>query len=1088
MEMRKMKLALSAGALALSLALAGCGGGGSPQAAGPTPAETQHMDVSSIITAAETAVGALDAMSTDDDVAAAQAAIDAARDALNEADLLRANQFGALDDRLSDIEMTLASTESDIDDHRQMVASDQQHMDVSGTITAAETAVDGLTDMSTDAEVMAAQAAIDAARDALNEADLLSGNQVFALDDRLSDIEDDLEMAQAGIDDHRKMVADNQQSMDAQRMAANTAISDAMKLVDGLTDMSTDVEVMAAEEAIQDAKDAVAAATALSMADLDELNNRISDIEGDLVTANSGIADHRQVVAVGDAVDMAMNAVGDLDAMSTDEQVNAAQALITAAKTALDEATSLLTAARALELQASISTIEETLVTAQATIRDHRKMVADNEAEQRAKDVSAALMVASQSYMKAEADAKKAEAAAMKAAEGIADSQYATDADTAAKAARKAANDAKAAHDAIMDGMATLTKTEADNLADEAKRQAGLAKAAFDVAKAANDAVQAIVLANNERDRKNAVMAARTAANTAVEAAKTAKDNAADAAMDAEDARDAAYADFMKAKRARTDAAAAEDEYDKAKTAAMDAREAANTANTAYTMAMMAAKGIMDDDTADAAKSAQMMAEDEQGKAEDAADDANAEYMTAMTAMGAAQKAAGTHVIGLLKHANGSDLNTVGDPADVDVAKALADARKAQRDAVIEVINEAAAGANNINGEVEADNPSTAMATWAHDTPADAEAETPAAPGAFMITLRPNGSEALTFNSMAGTDAAPKTADSITGLVGFMHGYSISDDGTHAIVFTDIEQTVATVPAVTLGDAVNIVTKPVTASQIVLPDGVTDITTEPVEYDHDGDPDTKPLSGATLACGSAQTTDCSHEIVAGKLTSLVGYVVSVEAAADFTLKDAVPEMEDSDYLVFGVWLQEDGDGDDANGNQPAFAAFADGGTDFAVSNDLTGTATYKGSATGVYTAGSSVDYFQGAATLTAKFTTDAADTISGEVNGIMAGGISMDDDVITFNSSPIDSDGSFSGAARMGPPTVMDNEATYPYNGMWGGQLYGPAGDTDADTDAAATTMPTGAAGTFGVTGPVGEGDDAMTRSYVGAFGAHKTE
>ena len=109
------------------------------------------------------------------------------------------------------------------------------------------------------------------------------------------------------------------------------------------------------------------------------------------------------------------------------------------------------------------------------------------------------------------------------------------------------------------------------------------------------------------------------------------------------------------------------------------------------------------------------------------------------------------------------------------------------------------------------------------------------------------------------------------------------------------------------------------------------------------------------------------------------------------------------------------------------------------------------------------------------------DTISGKVDGIVAGGNSMSSDVITFNSTDIGADGTFADASRMGPATVMDAVATYPYDGMWGGQFYGP----DAAAGEEATTMPTGAAGTFGVTGSDG-GEDDPTRSYVGAFGVHK--
>ena len=186
---------------------------------------------------------------------------------------------------------------------------------------------------------------------------------------------------------------------------------------------------------------------------------------------------------------------------------------------------------------------------------------------------------------------------------------------------------------------------------------------------------------------------------------------------------------------------------------------------------------------------------------------------------------------------------------------------------------------------------------------------------------------------------------------------------------------------------------------------------------------------------------------------------------------------------------------------PRSAAFFGGGPTFTTPASLHGTASYRGSATGVYTAGESVDYFQGRASLTANFgatpdagATDAAEgTVTGMIDQIMVGGESMSD-VINLNTdaTPADgnidnTDGSFAGNARMGDPMVEGDVVTYMYTGTWKGQFYGQP----AATDAAATTMPTGAAGTFGVTGTDNMGtmddmEDDVTRSYVGAFGAHK--
>ena len=162
-------------------------------------------------------------------------------------------------------------------------------------------------------------------------------------------------------------------------------------------------------------------------------------------------------------------------------------------------------------------------------------------------------------------------------------------------------------------------------------------------------------------------------------------------------------------------------------------------------------------------------------------------------------------------------------------------------------------------------------------------------------------------------------------------------------------------------------------------------------------------------------------------------------------------------------------------------------------------ARYNGDAAGVYTRGSSVDYFRGNATLTAKFgpanaddddvtVADALGTISGVINIIDAGDTPKSD-VINLNSGAISATGTFSGNARMGSATVEDNVASYPYNGSWSGSFYNRAMNVEstADVDESLSTAPGSVAGTFGVTGTVGEGDAAVTTSYVGAFGAeHK--
>ena len=204
--------------------------------------------------------------------------------------------------------------------------------------------------------------------------------------------------------------------------------------------------------------------------------------------------------------------------------------------------------------------------------------------------------------------------------------------------------------------------------------------------------------------------------------------------------------------------------------------------------------------------------------------------------------------------------------------------------------------------------------------------------------------------------------------------------------------------------------------------------------------------------------------------------------------EAAEPAENADYLAFGVWMIEDYFADQS-GNQAAFAAFATGGTEFATPAPLTGKATYNGAAAGMYTEGTREGHFRADATLTSDFGTqpetgddDALGTVTGRIDGIVADGVSMSD-VIHLTGGAITATGSFAGSARMGAATVKDDVATYPYNGSWSGQFYGPAAADGAEGVAA---LPPAAAGTFGVTGTLGASDNAVTRSYVGGFGARR--
>ena len=112
----------------------------------------------------------------------------------------------------------------------------------------------------------------------------------------------------------------------------------------------------------------------------------------------------------------------------------------------------------------------------------------------------------------------------------------------------------------------------------------------------------------------------------------------------------------------------------------------------------------------------------------------------------------------------------------------------------------------------------------------------------------------------------------------------------------------------------------------------------------------------------------------------------------------MPDAMD-DYMVLGVWLNRDSQQTTTLAARLHSALSQDGVQDRvrdACSPHRDGDIS-SGAATGLYTAGSSVDYFQGAATLMANFgeapeapetgsTTVALGTITGMIDNIVAGG------------------------------------------------------------------------------------------------------
>ena len=882
----------------------------------------------------------------------------------------------------------------------------------------------------------------------------------------------------------------------AQQLAMN-ALTDARAAYDAAMAATTSAEAMRHQAAAEAARDMATAQVATVVAARDA---------GAIMAAGMAAAQSAQAAKISyDAAKMAVANVEAFKALDMDSY-DMAMAQVTAAKMAYDAAMAASTAAAAATLlgdaaaqQTAAATAMGNAAAANTAAMKYAGMVQTAEdnaltAARGAADTAymAAKMTAGEARQaagdaSAEADAAEAANVGSPAAK---DSRTAADAAataaTAAEAAATAAGTAKmAADDAATSAGAKGHQATAEGKRDEA--QGHLATAQMKLA----DAEASTIIAQNTGAGTLLIWQQR-ADDANQEAAGYA--TAARAAADKADAQaDAAEADATRAMRARTDHANANEKAVAARTAANAAEAAATAAETAATTASDALALATADDATTAvareqsniARTAAMGAAGEPAKA-------NTGYMNAMEAAGEAKMYANTHVLGLFKAANAVGVMDADDRADA--IKAMA--------ATIG----SAAGDQGLG---------TIGAAWPANTPANPDADPPTDEVVMplTVTITDVGTDDIVSETRASDpDADPaivNNAKSITGVPGFMHGFDITDgaveaDDRHAIVFTDIEQEEAAVPVVNLDKAVIINNKPVVASRVVITEDADDLMG--ALYDHDGDPDTNGLT-ATYTCGSAQATDCSYEIEGGKVTSLAGYVVSVSidasTAASFILtaaKDAVP---DTSFLAFGVWLNEADSDDQTDGDQPSFGAFAGGGARLGDVDliAVTGTAKYNGAATGVYTAGESVDYFYGDASLTATFGPAAADdtvtpaitaadaqgSISGTISGIVAGGTSMSD-VINLNAAALDTNASqgFNGNARMGAATVKDDVATYKYNGSWGGHFYNQAmNDEDTDADESVTTAPGSVAGTFGVTGSDG-GDDDPTRSYVGAFGAHE--
>ena len=307
----------------------------------------QRTAATEAVGAAELAVGALTAGSTDAEVAAAEQAVAAAKAAVAAGTLLTPAESEALSGAIALAETSLGAVKAAIVGGRTHAA---QLGAVEAAVAAAQAAVDALDRTSTDAAIDAAQALIDAAARALSDGTVLTDDERSAAAEEIAGFMTSLERV----------------TVEARIHAANSAI-------EGLTADSTDAEadVAAAQNALDAAKAALASLTALPASEFHALQDRIDAAGRRLEAVKAAIADNRtrrmQLAAATEAVGAAELAVGALTAGSTDAEVAAAEQAVAAAKAAVAAGT-LLTPAESEALSGAIALAETSLGAVKAAI------------------------------------------------------------------------------------------------------------------------------------------------------------------------------------------------------------------------------------------------------------------------------------------------------------------------------------------------------------------------------------------------------------------------------------------------------------------------------------------------------------------------------------------------------------------------------------------------------------------------------------------------------------------------------------------------------------------------------------------------
>ena len=1127
-----------------TVVVSGCssGGGGRDPVAMAPPAEMAALDAAEMaaLDAAKMA-SATAAMAANDALNAAKAALDAVAGRQDDDPVhfaLATDELGkAKDAKLAADAAAAAAQGADNSADAQMYQANAEAAQAAAA--AARDATTGFTD-AVNTAYMTAQAE----RDRIAAAEAEEARLALAEEARL-------EEARLAEEAAAKLAADLQvvrMAATAARIAAqNAANAAAMNLAALIaTEDVTPQQVFAATNANYRAQNALAAATAAeadataatALADAEAARDAALAAQADAEGDNQAIASVKMML--DDAAAAEAKRIADEAAAAEEEMTALADAksdamdAATAARMAADAAAANAAAGVALGDELTMRLIADAEAAAVAAEAANLKAqeAGDSAAAQGERGIAQAKQTEAETAMAAAVNASDSAvriAGISNPSDAIAIVAARTAANEAARDARSAATAARAAAVASGSAAADMAATAADMAATAAEGAATDATSADTVmaAEEARDIAQTkegeaqMQLTAAQTASSNAIADARFLENTRADAlagpissAETATSAAQTAANSAKSGADAQYAKAVAARTHANDTD--EDDEGSVADAVAAARAAVNAVNNAVSQVAIAKATIMNADNTQT-----IAAEVEKARA------AMTAAATAMTNAAAALKdataAAGEHVLALFRAANAlgvTDANTATDENEAAMVRLTTivglftdDEGLIETPTATNLFSDGGAAVSGVT------------VTYGLDTPdvEDTADKDESAPAKRAFTFEGGGGNIIMGDFMGVGETDPLATKRYLLPVGDFAGVELTKGKTIAHVYTDIEQATRETKMVQTET-----TASRAAVKVDADNGVSFGDLEgfaPAVDDPDTDEvDESNLNGlatfkatltydvnsaevtyeGTVQCETLNECSVSRE-VGGPVTGLTGYHF-VPNAKQTEILTMNTDTLDTDFLTFGVWLND--------ADSPQIGVFARGNNDnnnrFTADNiqGLGGSATYRGSAVGVYTDGSSVEHFDGTTTLTAKFgdpsvvadpdadpVVEASEGILGTIEGRVNinGGGNTPGGTLTLGKTDMTTDGPFTpGLAWKGAAKPVDARTGvspgYAYEGQWAGQFYGNPADDATDK------RPGSVAGTFGVTGTDNMGtttgddatDDDVTRSWIGAFGATK--